>query len=754
MKKLSIHLTLILMIIISVNQLKLYAQEVNTFSYQAVVRDNEELIINQNVAVLTNIIKGSESGELVYSERHIITTNNYGIINLVIGEGSPINSYVYSDVDWSLDKYYIEISIDLSGGESYTLMGVSQLKSVPYANYALDVKNKDDADPDPLNELQTLDLTDNTLSISDGNSVNLPSSSSQWQVGTEGIYYNEGKVGIGKDNPIGRFEVKGDPLALDTDPLFQVISQLGDTVFAVYNDGVVVSINDQPAKGKVGGFAISGRSPSKGVNDYFSITPDSARVYVNEPVKGKVGGFAVSGRSPSKAGTDRFMDINKVNCSLGYLSGFSIDAGTNNLFLGTESGYFNNNGNYNSFFGYRSGYNNIGGSNNLFLGYESGFSNTSGSDNTFIGYQCGYNNTTGNTNLFIGYRSGYDNTSGGFNLFVGRFSGYSNSTGSYNTFFGTQAGMSNTIGTDNLFIGSVAGVANTSGNYNIFLGSGAGNANTTGFRNTFIGYMSGYNNLTGESNTCFGQYSGYSITDGFYNIYIGTATGGANASGARNITIGDQTLYYNETGYQNTVIGYQSGYNNMGHGNVFLGCYAGYNETTGSNRLYIENSAATKPLIYGEFDRNIVVINGDSLDNLTNRTFYVNGTSGGNFGWETLSDSRLKKNVVTLENSLDKVLKLRGVNFEWKESDSKEKGIRMGFIAQEAEAIVPEVVNTEGEYLLMQYAPITALLVEAIKEQQKVINELKEKNNDLEKKLDKVEDLQMQINDLKRIMNK
>ncbi len=752
MKKIHIKIVLFVILALCLNGNELFAQETRTFNYQAVIRDvNSELIQNQNIQILASIVIGSQTGDVVYSESHLESTNNFGVINLKIG-GGTIETGIFNDIEWGIDKYYLKIEVDVAGGTEYVELGTVELMSVPYANYALDVKNKDDADSDPLNELQTLGLTGSTLSISDGNSVDLPSSSSQWQVGIEGIYYNDGKVGIGKDNPVGRFEVKGDPLALDTDPLFQVISQLGDTVFAVYNDGVVVNINDQVAKGKVGGFAVSGRSPSKGFNDYFSITPDSARIYVNEPAKGKVGGFAVSGRSPSKAGTDVFMDINKINCSLGYQSGFSIDAGTNNLFLGTQSGYFNNNGNYNSFFGYRSGYNNLGGSNNLFLGYESGLSNTSGSDNTFIGYRSGYNNTTGNTNLFIGYQSGYSNTSGGYNLFVGRFSGYLNSTGSNNTFFGTQAGMSNTIGTDNLFIGSVAGVANTLGNYNIFLGSGAGNANTTGYRNTFIGYMAGYNNLTGESNTCFGQYSGYGITDGFYNIYIGSSTGGLNASGARNITIGDQSLYYNETGYQNTVIGYQGGYNNKGFGNVFLGCYAGYNETTGSNRLYIENSAVTKPLIYGEFDRNIVVINGDSLDNLTNRTFYVNGTSGGDFSWENLSDSRLKKNVTTISSPLDKVLKLRGVNYEWKDTESKEKGMRMGFIAQEAEVVVPEVVNTEGEYLSMQYAPLTALLVEAVKEQQKIIEKLQEENKSLEEKLDKVDDLQKQIDQLKELM--
>ncbi|PLX21296.1 MAG: hypothetical protein C0597_03510 [Marinilabiliales bacterium] len=122
--------------------------------------------------------------------------------------------------------------------------------------------------------------------------------------------------------------------------------------------------------------------------------------------------------------------------------------------------------------------------------------------------------------------------------------------------------------------------------------------------------------------------------------------------------------------------------------------------------------------------------------------------------WNSLSDIRLKKNIKTIDSSLDKVLKLRGVNYEWKDADSKEQGTRMGFIAQEAEAIIPEVVNTGGEYLSMQYAPITALLVEAVKEQQKIIEKLQQENKNLEEKLNKLDDLQTQIDDLKRIISK
>jgi hypothetical protein len=96
------------------------------------------------------------------------------------------------------------------------------------------------------------------------------------------------------------------------------------------------------------------------------------------------------------------------------------------------------------------------------------------------------------------------------------------------------------------------------------------------------------------------------------------------------------------------------------------------------------------------------------------------------------SDLRFKTNITPIENPLQKVLQLRGVNFDWNKnafpdrSFSESKAI--GFIAQEVEKILPEVVQTEKTaegYKAVQYDKVVALLVEAIKEQQKQIDGLK-----------------------------
>ncbi len=196
-------------------------------------------------------------------------------------------------------------------------------------------------------------------------------------------------------------------------------------------------------------------------------------------------------------------------------------------------------------------------------------------------------------NLFIGKAAGAETTEGETNLFVGYESGKSNTTGDNNLFVGCESGSSNTTGDNNLFIGSKSGKYNTTGYTNFFIGCESGRFNSTGYNNVFLGYRSGQQNTGGNHNLFMGSYSGTSNSTGIQNSFVGYQSGQSNTEGSANLFIG------NQSGYSNTT----------GDGNVFLGYQAGYNET-GSNKLYIENSSSSTPLIYGEFDNDIVTING------------------------------------------------------------------------------------------------------------------------------------------------
>jgi hypothetical protein len=119
--------------------------------------------------------------------------------------------------------------------------------------------------------------------------------------------------------------------------------------------------------------------------------------------------------------------------------------------------------------------------------------------------------------------------------------------------------------------------------------------------------------------------------------------------------------------------------------------------------------------IYATSARFATVLNGAYSNPL-------NLTSDGTLTTST-SDQRLKKNIETIPQALEKVLSLRGVTFNWKDSSMPRR--MMGMIAQEVKRVVPELVfqNERDGYYGINYGETTGLLIEAIKEQQKMIQE-------------------------------
>ena len=111
---------------------------------------------------------------------------------------------------------------------------------------------------------------------------------------------------------------------------------------------------------------------------------------------------------------------------------------------------------------------------------------------------------------------------------------------------------------------------------------------------------------------------------------------------------------------------------------------------------------------------------------IDNGTGNISGTHG---TYHSASDQRLKENIITIPNALDKVTSLRGVNFTWKDP-SEGTGTKMGLIAQEVEEVVPEVVytqDTEDGMKAVEYQYLAGLFVEAIKELKEEIEELKKR---------------------------
>ncbi len=114
----------------------LFAQAPEKMSYQAVVRNNNNVLVsNHAVGMRISILQGSATGTAVYSETQTPTTNANGLIAIEIGTGTVVTG-TFANIDWSNSPYFVKTETDPNGGTNYTLTANNQLLSVPYALYA------------------------------------------------------------------------------------------------------------------------------------------------------------------------------------------------------------------------------------------------------------------------------------------------------------------------------------------------------------------------------------------------------------------------------------------------------------------------------------------------------------------------------------------------------------------------------------------------------------------------------------------
>ncbi|MEL6133541.1 MAG: hypothetical protein AAFR59_09285 [Bacteroidota bacterium] len=182
----------------------LQAQVPQGINYQAVILDNGFPLANTAISVQFTV---NQDALPVYQEIQTIPTDSYGMITAVLGEGISTLGQL-SDVNWSLGNTTVQIAYQTGANPNFLTLGSSDWQSVPYAFYAertqrvdtaffgelIDVNTAgltdqqalrweaasqkwvpfDDFDGDSINEIQTLTIVGSTLSISNGNSVNLP----------------------------------------------------------------------------------------------------------------------------------------------------------------------------------------------------------------------------------------------------------------------------------------------------------------------------------------------------------------------------------------------------------------------------------------------------------------------------------------------------------------------------------------------------------------------------------------------------
>lgn len=136
-------------------------------------------------------------------------------------------------------------------------------------------------------------------------------------------------------------------------------------------------------------------------------------------------------------------------------------------------------------------------------------------------------------------------------------------------------------------------------------------------------------------------------------------------------------------------------------------------------------------------ERMRVAANGNVGIGTTNPTykFHVVGRVKSD-GINETSDARLKKDVTTIDNALQKVMQLRGVTYNWKTEEYPEKNfdnsLQYGLIAQELEKVIPELVDTDDDgWKSIEYSHLVPVLIEALKEQNKLIGDLETELSEL-----------------------
>jgi hypothetical protein len=291
------------------------------------------------------------------------------------------------------------------------------------------------------------------------------------------------------------------------------------------------------------------------------------------------------------------------------------------------------------------------------------------------------------------------------------FYSFTNTTNPSDLFYNITAGNDSGIGTGiKLYSSSISGTQSgidIDANGNVGIGNTApnarlavtGTANISG--NVVIGGSLTSANLTTTTNTAAVGTAAYFVANG--NLGIGTTT---PASKLHVIAPNDTITLESTATTDRTTIKY------LTNGNDWeLGARGSAGNPNNVFYLYDVASASYRMVVNPAGNTGI----GNTAPTAK---LHVQGTILASDNITAFSDIRLKDDVVTIPHALDKVNKLRGVEYTSKESGNR--GI--GLVAQEVQTAVPEVVQQNGEYLSVAYGNMVGLLVEAIKEQQKQID--------------------------------
>ncbi len=621
----------------------LFSQTPQGLNFQTILRDNSgKVLSNRNANIRISLLQGGVNGVVAFSEEHRAASNEFGLVNAIIGYGFPVINR-FDKIDWSTGSYFLKIEIDPSGGTNYELNSISPLLSVPYALYSEKVNLKagpgiayngntiSAKDSSAINEIQSLSLVNNELSLSKGGgTITLPVGSDNW--GSQTVQTNFSLKGNG---------TSGNPLSLNensvsTEFILNGSIKKEDLEAGIIQDysagpgiridgGLITNIGDLSPANELQTLSYNNNthelSISGGNTIVFpagitsKITDLEGKTYIDvEKLSGDhLIRFGIEGeelmtlKKNAFGSTQLHFEGPGSNLFIGRDAGLQNDArvfdlGFGNSYVGQYSGVYNTKGSRNVGLGTYSLWGNKLGKNNVAIGYEALLLGEEGSSNCAIGFRAMNNYQKGNNNIAIGSNTLMLANGGNNNIAIGVYAQAfcQNRNGLISigdsTLFNNGTNGANSIqGIDNIAIGSKSMYSNTKGSENIAVGTLSLYNNMTGDRNTAVGVGGLFDNTQGHSNTAIGYHAMFANDSGYANVALGSNALSANVDGALNIAIGSTSMFGNMNGNVNTAVGSGTLFaNESGSYNTAIGYNCLHDNYTGINNTAIGSEALLK----------------------------------------------------------------------------------------------------------------------------------------------------------------
>ena len=703
----------------------------------------------------------------------------------------------------TINKSGNTITLSNGGGsvtDSDTHLTDAQISAMGY------IKNANDADHDTTNEIQNLSITNNQLTISQGNTVTLPSGGATKlddlsdarsdndgtnngssifigvDAGANDDQSNNRNVGVGYQalnaNTDGSYNTATGFMALHDNTTGDENTAFGNKGLEMnttgsYNTATGSNALQHNTTGD-GNTANGAYTLQSNTTGYNNTATGLQSLYANTTGNGNTanGAFTLqsntTGHNNTATGSEALMSntTGSGNTASGRSALIENETGIDNTAIGHGALYHNVSGHYNTAVGDEALYMNTSGRNNVGIGEYALHYSTTGRNNTSVGAYAAYQSRTAHSNVAIGTKALANNE------YVSNLVAVGDSTLLHN---GMGAGSGEAI--ENTAVGSKALYSNTTGYKNTAHGFEALFSNTEGFKNTAIGRWALYSNIGGDYNTAAGERALLSNTYGGNNSAYGTGALSNNTWGNNNTAVGEIALLENTSGDENTAIGAQSmRFNTTGEDNTAGGYLALYNNTTGNHNtafgawaFYSGNNYSNSTAIgYG------AEISSSNEVRLGNSSV---STIGGYANWSTYSDRRFKTDIQENVVGLAFIKKLRPVTYHMdmdavakfnKTPDSlrlpeserlKAAEVQSGFIAQEVEQAAQSVgydfhgvdkPDNENDHYGLRYAEFVVPLTKAVQElNQKHEEEVKALETTIQNQQKKIENQAKQLQEQK-----